>query len=165
MTYQQARDLFRQFNGSTFHMSREEPQLLAEFESLHISEAQKDIWRLELAQEHLAKIGQDNPRSWSLFSSLTSVLTAVKTVEGRQERMFLEAIEKQKDCDELTRIISLETICGRTYDYHDGVIAFFRKRGYDLAELKAVSDKLIEHDKNTDNQRFRKAITLYQSLI
>ncbi len=165
MTLEQAREFFRQFNGSSFHMSREEPQLLKQFEEMNISNEQKDQWRLQLAQEYLDSINRDNPQSWSLFSRLTEVLKPVKTFTDRQEDMIIEAIERQTGSDLLTRTISLETICGRTYDYHDGIIAYFRKMGYDMSRLKEASDSLFEEDGNTDDSRFAKAIRLYHSLI
>ena len=165
MTLEQAREFFRMYNGSSFHMYREDPLQLEQFEALNVSDSQKDEWRLEMAEEYLDKITADNPKSWSLFSSLTTVLTSIKTFSDRQEAMFIEAIEKQTECELLARTITLETVCGRTYDYHDGVIAYFRKQGYDLKKLKTTADKLIEQDTDTDDDRLKRAINVYRSLI
>ncbi len=165
MTLEEAREFFRSFNGSTFHMSREEPQKLSAFQSLGITEEVKDGWRMELAEEYLDEISSDNPKSWSLFSSMASVLMAVKTISSNQENMFIEGIEKQAGSDLLTRTITLETVCGRTYDYHDGVIAFFRKKGMDVNKLSEASEKLFSNDLQTDDERLKRAMARYRSLI
>ena len=164
MDSEHAREFFRSFNGSSFHMSREEPQKLEQFRALNISDRQKDLWRLEMAQEYLDKIGPDNPRSWSLFSSMTSVLRDIKSFYDCQEAMFLQGIEKQAECDLLTRTISLETVCGRTYDCHDGIIAYFRKQGYDLGRLRKATDRLFVNERS-DDLRLQRAIQTYRSLI
>ena len=165
MTLEQAEEFFKRYNGSSFHMSREEPQQFAVFNALDIPDAQKDLWRLEMARDYIDKITPDDPRSWSYFSSLMTVLSPVRTFTDKQESILLEGIGKQDECDEWTRMITLETICGRTWDHHDGVIAYFRKQHYDLRKLKEVSDKLFESDTKTENARFEKAIRLYRSLI
>ena len=165
MTFEQAKEFFREYNGLSFHMHREEPEKAAQFDALNISDEQKDQWRLEMANEYLDKINCDDPRCWSRFSTLTSILASIKSFKDKQEDMFIKAIEKQIGCDEMSRTISLETICGRSYDYHDGVIAFFRKNHYDVRRLKEVTDRFIGSDNNQDDARFRKALTLYKSLI
>jgi hypothetical protein len=165
MTPEQAEEFFKRYNGSSFHMSREEPQQFAVFNTLEIPDAQKDLWRLEIARDYIDKIAPDDPKSWSYFSSLTAVLSSITTFKDKQESMLLEGIRKQSGCDEWTRMITLETICGRTSDHHDGVIAYFRKQHYDLRKLKEVSDKLFESDTKTENARFEKAVRLYRSLI
>ena len=163
MTPEQAKEFFRSFNGSSFHMSREEPEKLKQFKELNISEEVKDSWCLEMAREYLDKISSDNPQSWVLFSLMTSVLTSVKFFSYSQENMFIEGIEKQTGSDLLTRTITLETICGRTYDHHDGVIAYFRKNGMNVKRLKEAADKLISYD--PEDERYKRSITLYHSLI
>ncbi len=165
MTLEEAREFFRSFNGSSFHMSREEPQKLAMFEALGISEEVKDAWRLEMAQEYLDEISAYNPKSWSLFSSMASVLMAVKSFSESQQDMFIEAVEKQAGSDLLTRTITLETISGRTYDYHDGVIAYFRKKGMNVSRLAEAAGKLFANDLQTDDERMKRAISRYRSLI
>ncbi len=165
MTPEQAEEFFKRYNGSSFHMSREDPQQFAVFNTLEIPDAQKDLWRLEMARDYIDKIAPDDSKSWSYFSSLTAVLSSIATFKDKQESMLLEGIRKQSGCDEWTRMITLETICGRTSDHHDGVIAYFRKQHYDLRKLKEVSDKLFESDTKTENARFEKAVRLYRSLI
>ncbi len=165
MTLEEAREFFRRFNGSAFHMSREEPQKLAMFEALGISEEVKDAWRLEMAQEYLDEISSDNPKSWSLFSAMASVLMTVKSFSDSQQDRFIEAIEKQSGSDLLSRTITLETICGRTYDYHDGVIAYFRKKGMDVSRLAEAAGKLFSSDHQTDDERLKRAMSRYRSLI
>ena len=165
MTIEQAEEFFKRYDGSSFHMSREEPQQFAVFRTLDITDEQKDCWRFEMAQEYIDKINSDDPHSWAYFSSLMTVLSPVRTFNDKQESLLLKGIEKQIGCDEQSRMITLETICGRTWDYHDGVIAYFKKQQYDLSKLKEVSDKLIGSGAETDNTRFEKAIRLYRSLI
>ena len=165
MTLEQAREFFRRFDGSPFHMSREQPQLLAEFEALNIPAEIRDGWRLELANEYLEKITPDDPKSWSFFSSLASVLMAIRSFSGVQEEMLIEGIKRQAESDLPARTITLETVCGRTYDHHDGIIAYFRKNGLDLEKLREAADLLIGADHETDDERMKRAIDLYRSLI
>ena len=93
------------------------------------------------------------------------VLMAVKTIFSNQENMFIEGIEKQAGSDLLTRTITLDTVCGRTYDYHDGVIAFFRKKGMNVDKLAEASEKLFSNDLQTDDERLKRAMARYRSLI
>lgn len=163
MTLEQAEKAFKKYNGSSFQMSREEPALYNDFSSSNISRQQKDQWRLELAQEHLDKIRLDPTKGWMAFSDLAEVLMDIRSFNDRQEELLLEAIGCLEDHDEASRTISLETICGRTYDHHDGVIAYFKRQGYDRQRLKEAADRLIGQD--SDDRRHSKAVSLYRFLI
>lgn len=165
MTLEQAEKVFKQYNGSSFHMSREEPSVYEAFRAMDLSDGQKDQWRMEIAEEHLKKIGAEEERSWSFFSSMAEVLMAVRTLNGLQEEYLIEGIRRQEGCEETVRTITLETVCGRTWDHHDGVIAWFRKHDGDLSSLKDVTDRLLPKDGEPINPHFAKAIALYRSLI
>ncbi len=165
MTLEQAEKVFKQYNGSSFHMSREEPSVYEAFRAMDLSDRQKDHWRMEIAEEHLKKIKTEEPRSWSYYSSMAEVLMDVRTLNGLQEEYLIEGIRRQKGCDETVRTITLETVCGRTWDHHDGVIAWFRKHGCDLSRLKEVTGRLLPGSEEGVDPRFAKAIALYHSLI
>lgn len=165
MTLEQAEKVFKQYNGSSFHMSREEPSVYEAFRAMDLSDSQKDQWRMEIAEEHLKKIGAEEERSWSYFSSMAEVLMDVRTIGGLPEEYLIEGIRRQEGCDEMTRTITLETVCGRTRDHHDGVIAWFRKHGGDLSRLKDVTDRLLPSSEKDIDPRLGKAIALYRSLI
>lgn len=164
MTINEAREFFRQFDGFSFHMAREEPAKYETFQKLSISDSQKDQWRKEIACEYFEKIGPDHKDSWAPFSSMSSVLMSMKRTDSLQEELILKGIEKQLSCDIKTKIITLETICGRSHDYHDGIIAFFKRRGYDSRKLEELSVKLFENELNSEDDRLARAVNTYRSL-
>ena len=113
-TIEQAKEFFRAFGCSHFHMYREYPVRMYEYEQLGISKQTEREWRQERFDERYADIllNTDAHSLWSVHSQMYDLFEGLST-ESSLRKMLQVTQDIRDRVPPVDRVIVAETINGR----------------------------------------------------
>lgn len=128
-------------NGSTFHMSREEPDKYALYDS-----TMPVIfgWDNQLLKKHFKTLWDDPETVWLKHDMIIEVLDRKHIGINRRASRLLDEMEKMDSLDVHNKILIIENMCGRDTDMEEGGVHLFCTRTRLEPRMAAVMDKLID---------------------
>ena len=151
----EAERYFKQYNGLTFHMYREEPGKYETFKRLRLSDTTLEEWRQEILDDLFMKLKTDTDLSWVTIGTIIEVLQNTRSLKNSNGLRLLKALEDLQ-ADEKQQILILEHFAGRVESHIDGGIYWYLHN----TELKEELEESICHFISGDNKntRYLKAI-------
>ncbi|MBR2791423.1 MAG: hypothetical protein IKE12_02015, partial [Erysipelotrichaceae bacterium] len=111
------REFYKQYDGHSFHMAREEPTKY----NMWIKSLPDEIkrkWDQEIIDDLFASLWDDDSRVWSRHYRLIELIKRNKN-ENNIER-FLDEMEKMPTLDKRSKIIIIENMAGRDEGHNGG---------------------------------------------
>lgn len=121
MNLTEARSYFVQMGGSHFHMSREEPDVYAQYRALKITDAQEKTWRGECIDALAARLAVTSTPEWQQLSQL------IDHCENQCDLASLQTLRRSLDAvhtrlDPLGSVIIAEMLIGTALGFERGGI-------------------------------------------
>lgn len=110
----QAKKFFCDYNGFKFHMSREEPGMIMEYDKLNVPRETEEKWRQEILDKLESKFytrynAQENT-CWGCFWDFLKVLENTDTECKINGKRLLKMLDVAKQLDPMQKILIMELI-------------------------------------------------------
>ncbi len=145
------REFYKQYDGSSFHMAREEP---AKYNSwiAPLPDEIRRKWDQEIIDDLFTSLWDDDSRVWSRHYRLIELIKRNKN-ESKIER-FLDEMEKMPTLDKRSKIIIIENMAGRD-EGHNGGYRLVCQFPHYVDRLNIIMEKIMdftleESDKSDD---------------
>ena len=134
------REFYKQYDGHSFHMAREEP---AKYNSwiVPLPEEIRRKWDQEIIDDLFASLWDDDSRVWSRHYRLIELIKRNKN-ENNIER-FLDEMEKMPMLDKRSKIIIIENMAGRDEGHNGGYRLVCQFPNY-VDRLNSIMEKIMD---------------------
>ena len=159
------REFYKQYDGHSFHMAREEP---AKYNSwiVPLPEEIRRKWDQEIIDDLFASLWDDDSRVWSRHYRLIELIKRNKN-ENNIER-FLDEMEKMPTLDKRSKIIIIENMAGRDEGHNGGykLICQFPQYIDRLNSImKSITDFTIEERDKSDDMGWQNISDRYEKAV
>ena len=165
MTPEEAKRFYFQYDGSSFHMDREEPAKYNSFKMLDLGKDTLRAWDEELLDGIFDSLWSDPDRVWVAHGRIVQVIRRNNCdAEGYASRL-LDEMEKMEHLDPFNMTLIIENMAGRTEFMNDGGVhtvcklSGLEKRMNDIVE-RLIGACCARHEVD---DRFEKAVQHYRS--
>lgn len=139
MTLADAEIFFKRYNGCGFHMLREESKVYKEYNQLHISKAQEDIWRIQKIEEYHERIYSDKEAAWVCIGHIIEMMHDLVEVSDELLKLLLDALKHISKLDVRQRILVMEDMAGRnSNDRNRSGYALYKSKDNFYEELQST---------------------------
>ena len=165
MTPEDAKRFYFQYDGSSFHMDREEPAKDNCFKMLNLGKDTLKAWDEELLDGIFDSLWSKPDRVWVAHGRIVQVIRRNNCdAEGYLSRL-LDEMEKMERLDPFNMTLIIENMAGRTESMNDGGVHVFSKHPILEKRMNDIVERLVEaccarHDVD---DRFEKAVRRYRS--
>ncbi len=165
MTLEDAKRFYFQYDGSSFHMDREEPAKYNSFKMLDLGKDTLRAWDEELLDGIFDSLWSDPDRVWVAHGRIVKVIRRNNCdAEGYASRL-LDEMEKMERLDPFSMTLIIENMAGRTESMNDGGVHTVCKLSGLEKRMNDIVERLVEaccarHDVD---DRFEKAVQRYRS--
>ena len=163
MTLTEAKELYFKYDGSLFHMEREEPLKYGEFIMLCVKEDTLKAWDEEMLDTLFASLYDNTERLWATHALLLKVIGRKWCDSALYLKRLLKEMEKMETLDLFTKTLILENMAGRDAAQKDGGVYLFAQYPTLAAEMHAILQKVISSEKQASDERFEKAVFAYRN--
>lgn len=134
------REFYKQYDGHSFHMAREEP---AKYNSwiVPLPEEIRRKWDQEIIDDLFASLWDDDSRVWSRHYRLIELIKRNKN-ENNIER-FLDEMEKMPTLDKRSKIIIIENMAGRD-EGHNGGYRLVCQFPHYVDRLNSIMERIMD---------------------
>ncbi len=118
--YQILKDSYMKYNGSTFHMAREDRDAYNLYKVLTPGPQTLSEWDEELLDSLFSKLWENDDSFWWMHSRIIEVLNRKHVDIDRWVSRLLDEMEKTENLNNQSRIIVIESMSGRNSKEEDG---------------------------------------------
>lgn len=113
LSMRQAKEFFCSYNGFKFHMAREEPGMMMEYDKSNISREMEEKWRQEILDKlenmYYTRYDTGEYDGWCMFSNFLEVLGDTKTECDKNGERLLKIIDYAvENLDQKQKILIME---------------------------------------------------------
>lgn len=137
--------------GSTFHMSREEPEKYELYQRLKPDEETLKQWDAELLEKKFSELWQDRDFVWGRVSQIIKILNRGRADEDYWASRLLDEMEKMDELDKHSKIIIIETMSGRNTREDKGGVHLICEKTSQEAKMVRVMNKLMDFSCDEDD--------------
>ena len=163
MTLTEAKELYFKYDGSLFHMEREEPLKYRDFAMLALSEELLKAWDEEMLDKLFAGLYDDSKRIWANHALLLKVIGRKRCDSALYLKRLLKEMEKMETLDLFTKTLILENMAGRDAAQKDGGVYLFAQYPQWASEMNAILQKVVSYEKQVSDERFDRAVQAYRN--
>lgn len=141
LNMQQAKEFFCSYDGFKFHMAREEPGMMMEYDKSNISRETEEEWRQEILDElenmYYTRYDTGECDGWCMFSNFLKVLSDTKTEYDKNGERLLKIIDHAaENLDQKQKILIMEEM---------PLVICYISKYTDLKEnLMPLTDRLVD---------------------
>lgn len=106
------KDSYKKYQGSTFHMAREDREAYEQYKSLNPGQDLLGKWDEEILEDLFAKLWKDETKVWYIHSSIIRILNRRYVDLNYWVSRLLDEMEKMTELDKKNKIIIIETMSG-----------------------------------------------------
>ena len=165
MTLREAKEFYLQYDGSSFHMDREEPDKYGCFEMLRIGKDVLREWDEEILESLLEKLRDEPDQAWRAHERMIRIIRRGNCDAEKYLGLLLDEMENLQKMDLFSTTLVIENMAGRNEAMSDGgVYTVFRYSSL-APRMNEVTERLIaacSSECGTD-ARFDKAVSRYRA--
>ena len=165
MTLENAKEFYFQYNGSSFHMDREEPAKYGSFRMLGLGKDTLSEWDRELLDGLFLNFWSEPERVWISHGTILQIIRRNNCDTEMNLSRLLDEMERMDDLPLFTLTLIIENMAGRNEPMTDGG-AYVVCEYSDLAErMNDVTEHLIAacSARQKTDDRFEEAVRRYRS--
>ena len=165
MTLEDAKRFYFQYDGSSFHMDREEPAKYNSFKVLDLGKETLRAWDEELLDGIFASLWSEPERVWVGHERIVQIIRRNNCDAEAYVSRLLEEMEKMERLDTFNLTLIIENMAGRTESMIDGGVHAVCKLSGLAARMNGIMERLIRaccalYDAD---DRFEKAVRHYRN--
>ncbi|MBE6463719.1 MAG: hypothetical protein E7003_00030 [Eggerthellaceae bacterium] len=164
MTPEDAKRFYFQYDGSSFHMDREEPVKFNSFRMLDLEEETLKEWDEELLDSVFNSLWSDPDRVWVVHERIVQIIRRCHCDAETYVNRLLGEMEKMDHLDSFNMTLVIENMAGRTESMNDGGVHAVCKLSSLEKRMNDIIGCLIEActARHVVDDRFEKAVRRYR---
>ena len=164
MTVGEAKEFYFQYDGSSFHMDREEPDKYGSFKMLHIGKDVLREWDEEILGGLLEKFRSDPEHVWRYHERMIRIIRHGYCDTEKYLSLLLDEMENMQDPDLFNTTLVLENMAGRNEPMNDGGVHTVFKYSSLAPRMNEVTEHLIAACSSAykTDERFDRAVNRYR---
>ena len=165
MTLKEAKEFYFQYDGSSFHMDREEPEMYGSFKTLCVGNDMLHGWDTEILDSLLEKLRTDSEHAWRYHERMIRVIRHGYCDAEKYLGLLLDEMESMKNLDMFNITLILENMAGRNEPMNDGGVHTVFKYSLLASRMNEVTEHLIAacSSANAADDRFDRAVNRYRT--
>ncbi|MBQ6455335.1 MAG: hypothetical protein IJJ32_04545 [Eggerthellaceae bacterium] len=165
MTPEDAKRFYFQYDGSSFHMDREEPVKYNSFKMFNLGEETLKEWDEELLDGVFSSLWSDPDRVWVAHERIVQIIRRDNCDAEAYLGRLLDEMEKMEHLDTFNLTLIIENMAGRTESMNDGGVHVMCKLSGLGARMNGIVGHLIEagYVRSDADDRFEKAARRYRN--
>jgi len=165
MTLKEAKEFYFQYDGSSFHMDREEPGRYGNFKMLSIGKDVLQKWDEEILDGLFEKFRTEPENAWRYHERMIRIIRHGYCDAGKYLGMMLDGMDNMRDPDMFNVTLILENMAGRNKPMNDGGVHSVFKYSSLASRMNEVTGHLIAacSSANETDDRFDKAVNRYRA--
>lgn len=163
MTFGEAEEFFKKYDGHAYHMWHDEPKVYKEYCRKKISKKQENIWRLQKIEEHHERIQSQPESAWVWIGRIIGIMHVLETVSDELLKQLLDALEQIGKQDIRQRILVMEDMAGRkehSCEKSGYALYTFEKKYYEILHDTMARVAEINEDDREEMERLSASNTL-----
>ncbi len=165
MTIREAKEFYFRYDGSAFHMDREEPGRYGGFKMLHVGNDVLRGWDEEILDGLLEKLGTEPEDAWRYHEKMIRIIRHGYCDAEKYLGMMLDGMENMQDPDMFNVTLILENMAGRNEPLNDGGVHTVFRYSALAPRMNDVTERLIAECSSAydTDERFDRAVNRYRA--